>query len=36
MDASLASDSASSTALNNTMEGLYRNGKRSRENAWDC
>ncbi|MGE6960442.1 peptide ABC transporter substrate-binding protein [Bacillus thuringiensis] len=27
MDASLASDSASSTALNNTMEGLYRIGK---------
>lgn len=27
MDASLASDSASSTALNNTMEGLYRTGK---------
>ena len=27
MDASLASDSSSSTALNNTMEGLYRIGK---------
>ncbi|MED2786636.1 peptide ABC transporter substrate-binding protein [Bacillus thuringiensis] len=27
MDASLASDSASSTAINNTMEGLYRIGK---------
>lgn len=27
MDASLASDSSSSTALNNTMEGLYRTGK---------
>ncbi|MED2866600.1 MULTISPECIES: ABC transporter substrate-binding protein [Bacillus cereus group] len=27
MDSSLASDSASSTALNNTMEGLYRIGK---------
>ncbi|MFB6434209.1 peptide ABC transporter substrate-binding protein [Bacillus thuringiensis] len=27
MDASLASDAASSTALNNTMEGLYRIGK---------
>ncbi|MDA2381525.1 peptide ABC transporter substrate-binding protein [Bacillus cereus] len=27
MDASLASDSVSSTALNNTMEGLYRIGK---------
>ena len=27
MDASLVSDSSSSTALNNTMEGLYRIGK---------
>ena len=36
MDASLASDSSSSTALNNTMEGLYRIGKDQKENAWSC